>query len=57
MAEGIDARGAEVSLNLAAGAVIVAEEGKARLSAADDRADVLATAVGEDGVARRLVHQ
>src|SRR5262249_50473113 len=57
VAEVVDARGAEVPLDPAAGAVVVAEEGERRLGGADDRADVLAAAIGKDGVPRRLVHQ
>src|SRR5438876_2208454 len=57
VAEVVDARGAEVPRDAAAGAVVVAEEGERRPGAADDRPNLLAAAVGADGVARRLVRQ
>src|SRR5438034_6866312 len=50
-------RAAEVSLDPSASAVVVAEEGKRGLGAADDRPDFLAAAVGQNRVARRLVRQ
>src|SRR5438874_9165453 len=57
VAEVVDARAAEVPLDPAARAVVVAEEGERRPGAADDRPDLLAAAVGEDSVAWRLVRQ
>src|SRR5262249_4238960 len=55
--EVVDARGAEVPLDPAPGAVVVAEEGERRPGGADDRPNRLAALVGEDGAARRLVRQ
>src|SRR5262249_32732059 len=57
VAEVVDARGAEISLDPTAGAVVVPEESERWPSTADHRPDLLAAAVGEDRVAGRLVRQ
>src|SRR3954447_4511025 len=57
MAEVVDAGGAEVPLDPTPGAVVVAEEGERRPGGTDDRPDLVAALVGQDGVARRLVRK
>jgi hypothetical protein len=52
VAEVVNARSSELSLDPAAGTVVVAEEGERRPGALEDRANVRAAAAGEDGVAR-----